>query len=275
MSPRRAATLVELLVVIGIIAVLIALLLPAVLKVREAASRTESKNNLRQIILATHNFTDGREGRLPTIDGQPHSANPYVSLHAAILPYIEQGNAYRQFLADTGAAIQVKVYLSPADPTVQEAKQAYLPVSSYAANGRVFRDNPRLPGSIPDGTAQTIAFAEHYAHDCQGVSYLFLARTPNLGAAWRPAAFADTYDVYPVTRGNPPTSGPSLDEAWTFQAAPSRADCTPLLAQTPHRSGMLIALVDGSVQTVAPGVSLPTYWGAVTPAGGEVLGDDL
>ena len=97
--PRRAFTLIELLVVIAIIAVLIGLLLPAVQKVREAASRLKCQNNLKQIGLALHSHMDGQDG-LPangnyTWNGAGVTTANAWSGMARILPQIEQENLFR------------------------------------------------------------------------------------------------------------------------------------------------------------------------------------
>jgi prepilin-type N-terminal cleavage/methylation domain-containing protein len=282
MSRRQGFTLIELLVVIGIVAVLLALLVPAVMNVRQAASRIQSTNNLRQIDLALHDFAATNVGRLPTVEGGPGSANKGESLFDAILPYVEQGTVYAAIKADPNAAIAVKVYLSPADPTL-DGENIKIGLSSYAANAQAFHGNPTLDNTFGDGTSNTIAFAEHYAYNCQG-SYFLYRLSGIVGFQVRRATFADggpflawqnPGDAYPVTSGgNPPVSLASVPGV-TFQVAPSppARECTPYLAQTPHRSGMLAGLADGSVRSISPSISPPVYWGAVTPSAGEVLSD--
>ena len=93
---RRAFTLIELLVVIAIIAVLIALLLPAVQQAREAARRTQCKNNLKQMGLAIHNYLDTHSvfpfGKGPSYAGAPVYAR--WSQHAMLLPFLDQAPLY-------------------------------------------------------------------------------------------------------------------------------------------------------------------------------------
>lgn len=293
MTRRHGLTLIEVLVVLLILAILIGLLLPAAQKVRSAGMRASSTNNLKQIALATHLFATEHEGRFPGIVGNETGHENPSSLWTVILPMIEQGEAYRAYAARLDAGdikTPITIFVSPADPTIQkEAGSATR--CSYAANVYGFRKAAWLDHSFSDGTSHTIAFAERYSR-CRRVETSF-ADDWNSGVIARRATFADGGngdlelgwplhgDVYPDTSGDPPISvgkvsgQPVAGILPPFQVRPNPdTTCRSAVPQTPHESGLLVALFDGSVRTIAPSISASTFCGAVTPAAGEVLGSD-
>src|SRR5205823_12969739 len=139
---RNAFTLIELLVVIAIIAILIGLLLPAVQKVREAASRMKCANNLKQLGLAMHNY-EGANGAFP--QGRNQYPN-VVSAPARLLAYVEQENLQKLIDPDGTLAVggqndlagqkSVGLFVCPSDPASgQVPGSVYYGTNYVACNG--------------------------------------------------------------------------------------------------------------------------------------------
>ena len=189
---RTAFTLVELLVVIAIIGVLVGLLLPAVQAAREAARRMQCSNNLKQIVLASHNYQSAFRKFPPSaildLSVTSTANNGSWGVHGRILPFLEQGNIYEQVdlsLAWDGQdaidGLKIPVYACPSDPgsdlirTFDDGRPSLYP-TSYGFNfGRWFVFDPATrrggdgmfyPNSFLsfrdclDGTSQTLFAAE-------------------------------------------------------------------------------------------------------------------
>ena len=110
----------ELLVVIAIIGILIAMLLPAIQSVREAARRTSCLNNIRQAVLALHNFESAHMHLPPSYeldDGATTTGNGSWSIHARLLPFCDQANAFR--MVDFGLAWSHAVNVASGVPTTR------------------------------------------------------------------------------------------------------------------------------------------------------------
>jgi len=155
---KAAFTLVELLVVIAIIGVLVALLLPAVQAAREAARRTQCRNNLKQIGLALHNFEGAHRyfptayKLLPTSDpAAPSGTGTYgASAFILILPYLEENSSYAQIDISKAAlnpvnmppinaaySTPINTFLcpsAPGDPTVDYSAELGRSFGNFAIN---------------------------------------------------------------------------------------------------------------------------------------------
>ena len=286
----RGFTLIELLVVIAIIAILIGLLLPAVQKVREAAARMSCSNNLKQMSLGTINMADTYSGSLPpsiglypatvaTNVGANNNGDGGGLLH--LLPFIEQDNLYKSSLVGAGvddrngflptysqwtSQVQnsrVKTYICPSDYTQTGGLNAH---SSYGQNGQVFREGYwakntlSFPASFADGTSNTILYTEKLAR-CNSGTY-----SDNYWPDWGPIISSN--DVGDPT--GPGAPGPQIKPPMAGGAAA----CNGGIASSPHTGGINVGLADGSVRFVSGSVSTTTWWYALTPNGGETLGNN-
>jgi len=190
---RKGFTLIELLVVIAIIAVLIGLLLPAVQKVREAAARSQSQNNLGQLAKGIHNITTLFNGLVPPSMGQWPANGPNCTIFYHILPSIEQDNLYKKWLpaagtttwiTGTAASDVVKTYGAQGDAS-NDGRTA---LCSYASNANVFTlihgGTARFPATFQaKGTSNTVIFMEHFGSP-------FVSATGQANNYWYSNAFA-------------------------------------------------------------------------------------
>jgi prepilin-type N-terminal cleavage/methylation domain-containing protein len=199
----------------------------------------------------------------------------------------------------------VKVFLCPSDPSVEPGGVVSIDAYSfgalcYAANAFLhaitdltttpYKSDPQGKigiSFITDGTSNTILHAEKYAR-CSNPALppafrdggTAWAYTTALLFAWQPPPMAFPGKAFQpgfaipglANAGAPAALGP--ESRFQVQPTPFIGNCDPTRASTAHSSGMLVGLADGSVRTLASSLSGDTWWKAVRPADGGVLGSD-
>ena len=288
---RPGFTLIELLVVIAIIAILIAFLVPAVQKVRAAASRAHCSNNLKQIGLALHSYHDAKR-QFPPSDtskktGKQHSWVPFI------LPYLEQAPLARGYNFDRNwysasnnkaVRTQLAIFQCPSAPanrtdstiTPNAACGDYAATKGVSSQlvqlgfiaptnlrGVLVRNRGTRILEITDGTSNTILVAED-----AGRPFLYLAgRSQPTGYAYG-GPWADNLNAFYL-------NGSSSDG--TVIPGPCPMNCTnDREIYSFHDSGANILFADGGVRYLHTSISIANLAALITRAGGETIsGNDF
>ncbi|HEY7423073.1 MAG TPA: DUF1559 domain-containing protein [Gemmataceae bacterium] len=336
--PRRGFTLIELLVVLAILTILIALLLPAVQKVREAASRVRCQNNTKQLVLAVHNYAFTNNDMLPceiawdpmkggtciTPASQAAGLHPLqVNMYFLLYPYLEEGNIFNNAL--TGAQQQtdsngntiteyslttgghyhnkpLRQFICSSDASIgSNGLVGSWAASSYVSNLPLFAtartasppllnvkslNSPYRINNVPDGTSNTVAFAERLgrcgAGNCGSVgSPICSYRDFPSGIFTNENPFFNIPTGIGTDHANPPVL-PPLPQIGVSQTTCSVGTIKVGTANfqvgmepsTSHTGAMVVGLADGSVRLVGSGVSQTTWYQACNPADGMPLGSD-
>ena len=310
-SQHRAFTLIELLVVIAIIAVLIALLLPAVQQAREAARRTQCKNNLKQVGLALHNYHDAMKLFPPGLatcapgvgySGWISSAGlTGHSLFASILPYVDQAPLYNKLNwsvlgidydftsgdATHAAAIRtvLPAYLCPSSTTdsiitynlsVQGASNyvgiaGTTPTATVATSGTFFSMSSVSIAKLTDGTSNTIVVGE----------YSGLAKGSPAPPAQTATGAVDRRSGVAWYGGYDDRSATTLMAAYKNVSFGPNAYFNPdpyinIWAQSlksPHVGGVHVLMGDGAVRFISDNIYLTTLFNLSDIADGQVVGE--
>jgi len=310
-SYRDAFTLIELLVVIAIIAILVSLLLPAVQQAREAARRSQCKNNLKQIGLALHNYHDAHRVLPPgNVMRSTSTSNERVTASFLLWPFLDQQTLYQLVpngddawgscasVTSTSTAditknkvmnAVVAVFQCPSDGESRfghdcRSRNSYLPNAGLGAIQRPYNSKPSTPGifyqnssvsfrDVTDGLSGTICFSEIY-------------KTPkgtrgSYRGVWTYAEGMYYQHDYPPNTLEPDqlrsTHCDDVDAEDIYAPClgtfPDHSTRAILISsRSRHIGGVQSLLMDGSVRFVNSNIHSATWQALGTPSNGEILG---
>jgi len=306
-SQRKGFTLIELLVVIAIIAILIGLLVPAVQKVRESASRTQCQNNLHQIGVGLHNY-HGVFKRLPEgytkyTNPPPPSRQGAWTWMAYILPYLEQenvGNLAMTFKDGGGtnwyawynpACEQMAtIFLCPSDNRGQQfytadttiKKQAltcYLGNSgstSTSFDGVLYQSSTIRLTDIKDGSSNTIMVGERPPNSNLEFGWYFAAYgydgrgNADCVIPSNDVAVADYFIANYSAAPNSPCNGTNAQKVGLKSGNPD-VGCDAAHYWSFHSGASNFLLADGSIRSFSTGMNPVNFVGLTTRNGKETV----
>lgn len=303
----KGFTLIELLVVIAIIAILISLLLPAVQQAREAARRTQCKNNLKQIGLAMHNYHDVNSG-LPVAQ----YGCCWGTWLVGVMPYIDQGNLYNLYVMDRKYGVPVDnaryahlanlpvtsqrlaVFSCPSDtPNAPITTNGYSITShNYAVNfgNTAFAQQSTLNGVTFAGApfqytaTGSPAKNKRFRDINDGTSSTIMVGEVLQGIGRDLRGFSWWGDANQFTTYLPPNSAVP-DRIYSSYycndqpkqnlpcAVSSSSDPTMFASRSRHEGGVQLVLCDGSVRFVSENFDINLWRATSTARGGEVVSE--
>lgn len=301
-SNHKAFTLIELLVVIAIIAILIALLLPAVQQAREAARRSQCKNNLKQLGLALHNYHDVHNS-FPV----GNYACCWGTWMIALFPQLEQTALYnmynhnRKFLDQDGrysgvdnrpvTTRRISVFSCPSD-TEAVYSASNLTKHNYLANygNTGFQQQATLNGVQFGGApfasiATTGGRVEKMSTMTDGLSNTLLLgegiQTPETndlrGLTWYGNSSAFTTYLGPNSNSADMIAGTSGCVSQPERNSPcayaTTANPDMLASRSRHTGGVQVSLADGAARFISENISIDVWRALGTSRGGEVVGE--
>jgi type II secretory pathway pseudopilin PulG len=296
---RSAYTIFQLLVLLAVLLILLGMLLPAVQKVREAAARMQSSNNLKQLAIAIHNYNGTNNRMPPGEDGNHFSGLVYL------LSYIEQDNLFKGIDLtkspdhannSTSRSALIKNFMSPLDgaapPDDKSGPTSYFLVAGSKHSledndGAFYRDSANRLANFTDGTSNTMMTLESLRGD-GGTKAVTVKRqhvrltkgylkgltdasgvkdfedgkqiAGDRGVTWMDGRFLRS--TINLTRG--------------FNDAKPDVDCGGdggLAGPRSFIGGTNVGMVDGAVRFVSSSAKLDTWKAVATRAGNEVIAD--